>query len=80
MVTAKSVQQAYQELLTDKIYYAPIESRKVKINNVTIAYWLESIGKGQDYVAPVYIFKGTCLDESGKQLDTPFIDVIEALK
>jgi hypothetical protein len=80
MVAAKPITQAYQEMQTTKNYSAPTGSRKVKIDNASIAYWIEAIDKGQDYVAPVYIFKGTCLDEAGKQLDTPFGAIIEALK
>jgi len=65
---------------TNKNYYVSAETKKVKINNVVIAYWLEPADEGQDYIVPVYKFNGQCLDENGKQLDTPFTDVIEALK
>jgi hypothetical protein len=74
------VQQAYEELQTAKNYFAPMDSRTMKIDNVTIAYWIEATDIGQDYVAPVYVFRGTCLDKTGKQLKQSFIHVIEALK
>jgi len=79
MVAVKSVQQAYEEVKTNINYYAPSESRKVKIDNVTVAYWLEALGEGQEYVAPVYIFKGTCLDAWGNPLEEPFSCTVEAV-
>jgi hypothetical protein len=80
IAAAKPIQQAYDEILTAKHYYAPSQSQKALIDNVTVAYWIEDKGIGQDYVAPVYVFRGQCLDRDGKQLDSPFIGVIEALK
>jgi hypothetical protein len=80
MVAVKSAEQAYREMKTDNSYYAPSESRRVKIDSVTVAYWLEAIGEGQEYVAPVYMFKGQCLDETGKVLEEPFVSIMEAVK
>lgn len=80
MVTVKSVEQAYQEMLTNKNFHAPSMARTVKIDSVSVAYWLEAIGKGQEYVAPVYIFKGQCLDNAGRILEEPFRATIEAIQ
>jgi hypothetical protein len=79
-VAVKSIQQAYEEVKAGKYYFAPSEARKVDINNTTTAYWLEAIDTNQEYVAPVYIFRGTCLDSDGKQLTDPFSAIIEAMK
>jgi hypothetical protein len=80
MVAVKSAQQAYDEVRTVKNFHAPSEARKVKIESVTVTYWLEAIGEGQEYVVPVYKFKGQCLDEAGKLLEGSFVSIIEALK
>jgi hypothetical protein len=80
MVAVKSIEQAYQEMLTNRNFHAPSMAQKVKIDNVTVAYWLEAIGQGQEYVAPVYKFQGACFDASDKQLEEPFVSIIEAVK
>jgi hypothetical protein len=80
IVGAKPIQQAYEEMKNNKNFSASRDSRKIKIDDITIAYWIEAINKGQDYVAPTYFFKGQCLDKDGKLLDTPFGNVIEALQ
>jgi hypothetical protein len=80
MVEVKSVQQAYEEVKFGNNYSAPSKARNVKIDNITIAYWLEAPSKEQDYVIPVYVFKGTCSDSDGKQLKDPFVAVVEAVK
>jgi hypothetical protein len=80
MVAVKSVQQAYLEMKNNTNYHVPAASRKVKIDSVAVAYWLEAIGEGQDYVAPVYKFQGSCFDAFGKQLEVPFVSIMEAVK
>jgi hypothetical protein len=80
MVAVKSVNQAYEEAKAGKDFYAPSAARKVNIDNVTIAYWLEAIDKSQDYVVPVFVFRGTCQDANGKQLNDPFGAIVEAVK
>jgi hypothetical protein len=77
---AKPVRQVYQEMQTAKHYSASSQCRKAIIDNVSVAYWIESENIGQDYMAPVYVFRGTCWDADGKQLSVPFFDVKEALK
>jgi hypothetical protein len=76
----KPVQQALQELENAKNYYAPPDTKVVKIKEVGIAYWLEGIEKGQDYIVPVYTFKGDCWDSSNEQLSGGFSEVAEAIK
>jgi hypothetical protein len=68
MVPLKPVDQAFQEMKAAKKYVTPVESKKAIIDKVTVDYWLESMTKGQDYIAPIYHFSGQCLDSSGKQL------------
>jgi hypothetical protein len=80
MATAKPVQQAFQEMINLKHYAAPSNAQTVLIDNVIIAYWIESNDEGQDYVAPVYKFTGRCRDENGKTMDSAFVGVVEALK
>jgi hypothetical protein len=62
------VQQAYEKMQTTKIYFATMLARSVKIDSVTIAYWIEATDVGQDYVAPFNVFRGTCLDETGNPI------------
>jgi hypothetical protein len=77
---AKSTGQAYQEMKTDMRYViAPKGTKTVKIQSVELYYWLEPIDEGQDYIAPVFVFKGICQDAEGKELDNPFTGIVEAL-
>ena len=76
---AKSLNAAYQEIQTGKTTcIIPDNTRKVKITDVKISYWLEKIDKGQEYVIPVYIFGGTCFDNSDKQTGS-FMGYVKAV-
>lgn len=62
--------QAYQELKAGLgEYYVPPDCKKVIIEEVYLAYWMEPLDKLQEYVMPVYEFKGRSLDINGKTID-----------
>lgn len=65
-----SPQQAYQELISGMgECYIPPDCEKVIIEQVNLTYWMEPIDQQQDYVVPVYEFKGKCLDKNGSVVD-----------
>ena len=69
-VSIRSPQKAYQQLLAGKGSYAtPSDCQKVMVERVSLAYWMEPAPIKQEYVIPVYEFKGKCLDASGEYLE-----------
>jgi hypothetical protein len=65
-----SPQQAYQELISDAgKRYVPFDCDRVIIEQVNLTYWTEAIDQQQEYVVPVYEFKGKCLDKNGNVID-----------
>jgi len=68
IATPKSINAAYQEMQVSQNYLMSLKTQKVKVTTVKIAYWLESVDKGQEYIVPVYVFGGQCFDNSGKQV------------
>jgi hypothetical protein len=56
----KSIGQAYRELVKTKRKYIGVGGDWVSINDVSISYWRESKYLPQEYLYPVYIFKGSC--------------------
>jgi len=69
-VSIKGPEQAYQELVAGGAsYVAPLECRKVVVEKVSLAYWMEAARETQEYVVPVYEFKGKCLDKYGEYLE-----------
>jgi hypothetical protein len=80
IVTIKGVDQAFQELQTNKKYAAPINTQKIKIDSVSTEYWLEPMNKGQEFIVPVFTFKGQCLDSTNKVINDRFIAWVEAIK
>lgn len=65
-----SPQRAYQELLSGMgKHYIPSDCEKVIIEQVNLAYWMESMNQQHDYVVPVYEFKGKCLDKNGNIME-----------
>jgi hypothetical protein len=69
-IPIKAPQEAYQDLLTGKgSYGTPSGCQKVVIDKVSLAYWMEAADQKQEYVIPVYEFKGKCLDGQGNYLD-----------
>lgn len=57
-VPLKPIEQAYRELKKTGRKYTSIGSHWVKIEAVSIAYWLDYQIEGQEYVYPVYEFTG----------------------
>jgi hypothetical protein len=73
-------EQAYQELKSGAgSYYTPLDCEKVVVEQIYLAYWMELLDQHQEYVVPVYEFKGKCLDKDGKYLED-FTGWCEALK
>lgn len=80
IVALKTMEQAFQEMKGNKNYYVPDGAKTVHIDSVTVACWLDSIDIEQDYVIPVFVFRGRCLDSAGKQMEASFTDVVEAVQ
>jgi hypothetical protein len=89
MVSLKPVDQAFEEMKTAQKYLVPLKANKVIINDIAIAYWLDSITTDQVYIAPIYSFSGQCLDASGnilynnsfgQQKEEKFTGNVEAVK
>jgi hypothetical protein len=79
-VVIKTPEQAYQELKSGAgSYYAPLDCEKVVVEQVYLAYWMESLDEHQEYVVPVYEFKGKCLNKDGEYLED-FTGWCEAVK
>lgn len=69
-VSIRSPQEAYQELTSGE-GSCPVPSgcQKVVVDKITLAYWMEPAPVKQEYVVPVYEFKGKCLDAEGNYLE-----------
>jgi hypothetical protein len=68
-VSIEGPSEAYQELATGGgSYLVPSECQRVIIEEVSLAYWMEAAPEKQEYVVPVYEFKGKCLDAEGNYL------------
>ncbi|MBA7671678.1 hypothetical protein ES703_79838 [subsurface metagenome] len=69
-IPIKSAEQAFKELSQGKgSHVANFNCRKVTLNQVYLAYWMEDIMDKQDYVVPVYVFLGESLDQDGETQD-----------
>ncbi len=80
-VTIKTPEEAYEELIAGKSrVQPPLETilDQVTINEISIGYWMEPGFKKQEYVLPVYVFKGTCTDFGGRK--TSFRDFVSAVR
>jgi hypothetical protein len=80
MVTIKSVDKAFDELKSNQKFNVALNTKTVTVDNITIAYWLESMTQGQDSIVPVYVFKGQCFDDAGKRLVDGFTGYVNAVK
>jgi hypothetical protein len=79
-VVINGPEQAYQELTSGNgSYYAPLDCERVVVEQVYLAYWMEPLDQHQEYVVPVYEFKGKCLDKYGEYLQD-FVGWCEAVK
>jgi len=79
-VVINNPEQAYQELKSGAgSYYAPPDCEKVVVEQVYLAYWMEPLDEHQEYVVPVYEFKGKCLDKDGEYLED-FVGWCEAVE
>ena len=70
-ISIRSPQEAYQELIAGE-GSCPVPSgcEKMVVEKVTLAYWMEpDLYEKQEYVVPVYEFKGKCLDGEGNYLE-----------
>ncbi len=81
-VSIKTAQQAYKELINNQLMLQPLgmeEGRKVRITEVSLGYYLDSMTQAQDYVYPVYIFEGEYLDALDSN-SSVFIQYVDARK
>jgi hypothetical protein len=69
-ISIRSPQEAYQELVAGE-GSCPVPSgcRKMVIEKISLAYWMEPRIEKQEYVVPVYEFKGKCLDAEDNYLE-----------
>ncbi len=58
MAALKSVKQAYRDLKKTRDKFTGTGALWVSIDSVSIEYWLDGVFKEQDYIYPVYVFKG----------------------
>ncbi len=69
-VSVKSPYAAYQDLLDGRgSCLAPSKCKKAVVESVHLAYWMEAADEKQEYVVPVYEFKGKCLGKDGQYLE-----------
>jgi hypothetical protein len=81
-VSIKTAQQAYQELINNRLMLQPLgmeEGREVRITEVSLGYYLDSMTQAQDYVYPVYVFEGEYLDALDSN-SSVFIQYVDARK
>jgi hypothetical protein len=79
-VVINTPEQAYQELKSGAgSYDVPLDCEKVVVEQIYLAYWMEPLDEHQEYVVPVYEFKGKCLDKDGEYLED-FTGWCEAVK
>ena len=66
----KAPQEAYQDLVAGEgSYVTPSGCQRVLVESVSLAYWMEGAYQKQEYVIPVYEFRGKCLDGQGNYLE-----------
>lgn len=66
----KSEQSAFDDIVDNKGKVdMPVSCPNVRIDGVQLGYWLNPISEPQDYTLPVYIFKGDCLDDTGRYIE-----------
>jgi hypothetical protein len=68
---AKSEENAFSDIVNNKgSADVPASCKNVMVNGVTLSYWINPLSEKQDYVLPVYEFKGDCLDKDGHFLES----------
>jgi hypothetical protein len=79
MISAKTSEQAFGEM--QNRYKNQGKALKVRIDNVTIGYWIENAESTNKYhyVIPVYLFTGQYLETSENANMNVFNEIIEAL-
>ncbi len=73
----KPVKQAYQELKKTRSKYIGFGGPGtlwVSIDSVSIEYWLNDVHSAQDYIYPVYVFRGQC--HPGQDSYTGWVEAI----
>ncbi len=66
-----SPKQAFEDLSRGKgSIDLPLNCRQVVVDDVKLKYWLDPPSEEQHIALPVYEFTGTCLDKSGKTLES----------
>lgn len=76
----KSPEEAYKQLEGGLGSHSlPPGCAHVSIQEIELGYWMDSMDEQQDYVAPVYVFKGKCFDEDGNYTEE-YTGYCEAVK
>jgi len=66
----KSEQSAFDDIVNNKgTVDMPVSCPNVRIDEVQLSYWIDPLSEKQDYILPVYVFKGGCLDDSGRYIE-----------
>jgi hypothetical protein len=47
----------------------PVSCPNVRIDEVQLSYWIDPLSEKQDYILPVFVFKGDCLDNNGHYIE-----------
>ena len=76
----KSSTEAYNDLTAGKgSYNMLLDCKSVIVKDVSFVYWMEPVDSDQEYLVPIYMFEGDCLDDSGEYL-YPFVGYCQATK
>jgi hypothetical protein len=66
----KSEQSAFDDIVNNKgTVDMPVSCPNVRIDDVQLSYWIDPLSEKQDYILPVYVFKGDCLDDNGHYIE-----------
>ena len=79
-INVKSPTEAYNDLTAGKgSCNMIIDCESVTVKEVSLVYWMEPVDSDQEYLVPIYVFEGDCLNGSGEYL-YPFIGYCHAIK
>lgn len=79
-IKVKSSAEAYNDLTAGKgSCNTLLDCESVTVKEVTLVYWMEPVDSDQEYLVPIYVFEGDCLNGSGEYL-YPFNGYCHATK
>jgi hypothetical protein len=66
----KSEQSAFDDIVNNRgTVDMPVSCPNVRIDEVQLSYWIDPLSEKQDYILPVFVFKGDCLDNNGHYIE-----------